>query len=165
MLGPDPHRDQMQNSKNAHPHAKKQCWTPFVFVFFNHLISLHIVLASLTENITRVKHFSMKFIWALTWLCSAGQEEAGFVAEVVKNKRQIPQNHKNRPNVLSGFQVLYPSVIVIRYVMLWPLLWLGPLCCVRQTISHVTPGKVHSWPVQHGNTARGQRGRYTSVQH
>lgn len=72
---------------------------------------------------------------------------------VVKNKLQIPQNHKNRPNVLSAFQVLYPSVIVIRYVMLCPLLWLGPLCCVRQTISHVTPRKLHCLPEFPNNTA------------
>lgn len=72
--------------------------------------------------------------------------------KLVKNKLRIPENHKNIPNVLNGFQVLYPSVIVIRYVMLCPLLWLGPLCCVRQTISHVTPRKVHCLPGSHSNT-------------
>lgn len=60
MLGPDPCRDQMQNPKNAHLHAKIQRWTPFVLL--NHLISLHIVMASPTKNIVRTKHFSVKGI-------------------------------------------------------------------------------------------------------
>ncbi len=144
MLGPDPCWDQMQNSKNAHLHAKIQCWTPFVLL--NHLISLHIVLVSLTKNLH--SNLMGRRVVVRARPCYGTE----FVV-VVKNKLQIPQNHKNRPNVPSGFQVLYPSVIVIRYVMLCPLLWLGPLCCVRQTISHVTPRKLHCLPEFHNDTA------------
>lgn len=81
-----------------------------------------------------------------------GRGEVFLEPWLLENKLQIPQNHKNRPNVLRGFQVLYPSVIVTRGVMLCPLLRPGPLCCVRQTISHVTPGKVHRLPEFTNNT-------------
>lgn len=134
------------------------CWT---------ILSLCILFWYLPapKNIMQTKHFSMKFIWAL-WPGSAGgkawwwwgvcvwvwTDVMALRVKLVKNKLQIPENHKNRPNVLNGFQVLYPSVIVIRYVMLCPLLWLGPLCCVRQTISHVTPRKVHCLPGSHSTT-------------
>lgn len=36
------------------------------------------------------------------------------VAITKTNNLQIPQNYKNRLNVLDGFHVLYPSVIVTR---------------------------------------------------
>lgn len=43
MLGPSPRWDQIQNSKNAHPHAKILCQTACCFA---EPFSLHIVLES-----------------------------------------------------------------------------------------------------------------------
>lgn len=50
------------------------------------------------------------------------------VANTKTNNLQIPQNLQNRLNVLDGFYVLYPSVIVTH--------------CVRQIINRVTSSEV-----------------------
>lgn len=50
------------------------------------------------------------------------------VANTKTNNLQIPQNLQNRLNVLDGFHVLYPSVIVTH--------------CVRQIINRVTSSEM-----------------------
>lgn len=122
MLGPSPCWDQMQNSKNAHPHAKIRCQTPFCFA---EPFSLHIILES--------KHPSppiRKMMWALTGFLSTERKADVVVMTCWKiNYRFLKLTKKAGANVLTGFQVLYPSTIVIRDVLLCPLLF-QPHCCV-----------------------------------
>lgn len=120
MLGPSPCWDQMQNSKNAHPHAKIRCQTPFCFA---EPFSLHIALES--------KHFSpLKNYVSAYWIPFDRKKGGCCGPDMLKNKLQIPETHKKTgSNVLTSFQVLYPSAIVIRDVLLRPLLF-QPHCCV-----------------------------------
>lgn len=122
MLGPSPCWDQMQNSKNAHPHAKIRCQTPFCFA---EPFSLDIVLES--------KHFFplLKNDVSAYWIPFNRKKGGCCGPDMLKNKLQIPETHKKTGfNVLTSFQVLYPSAIVIRDVLLRPLLF-QPHCCVR----------------------------------
>lgn len=117
MLGPSPRWDQIQNSKNAHPHAKFLCQTPCCFA---EPISLHIVLES------QHFYFPLKNDVSTNWI-SDGKKGRCCGLDMLKNKLQIPETHKKQTNILTSFQVLYPSLIVIRYAASFVV---GPPCCV-----------------------------------
>lgn len=125
MLGSSPSWDQMQNSKNALLHAKIQCWTRFVLL--NYLISLHIVLVSLTKNIMKTKHFSMKFIWELTPSLQMGK--GGGLSDLVLWDR-----------VCSWWKINYRFLKAIKTDLMFSvafrsyihqLLWYVMSCCVH----------------------------------
>lgn len=65
------------------------------------------------------------------WIPSDRKKGGCCGPDMLKNKLQIPETHKKTGfNVHTSFQVLYPSAIVIRDVLLRPLLF-QPHCCVR----------------------------------
>lgn len=101
MLGPDPCWDQIQNSKNAHRHAKIQCWTPFVLLYY--LISLHIVLVSLTKNIMRDKTFINElYLSTNSPTLLDGKEGECYETRKINYRFLKPQKQTSCPHWLSG---------------------------------------------------------------
>lgn len=119
MLGPSPHWDQIQNSKNAHPHAKILCRTPCCFA---EPFSLHIVLD------LQHFYFPLKNDVSAKWI--PDRKKGGCCdLDMLKNKLQIPETHKKKQNrhshKLSGpISISYCDTICLAASFV-----VGPPCC------------------------------------